>query len=120
MIFAIIIEFNQFRQKYAVQKEIDSLSAQAQSLQKNNNDLQSFIAYLKTDEYKQKAAREQLNMKKDGEVVYSFAKPAASTQVSANTPSGETSMADANTNSSSSSQPSNLQKWWNYFFVHNE
>src|SRR6185312_6289436 len=75
ILLLLIVEVRQYRSHRAVDKEIDRLSKQADQIAKNNQDLQSMIAYLNTDSYKEKTAREQLNLKKDGETVYSFSAP---------------------------------------------
>lgn len=104
LLFLVVVEYKQFRLRNSVQKEIADLSRQADQIQKNNEDLQNFIAYLKTDSYKEKAAREQLSMKKDGEVVYSFADPAQQAQ-------------EQQADSAQTTQTqSNIHKWWQYFF----
>ena len=111
LLFLVVREYKQFTVRHVVQQEIAELSKQADQLQKNNQDLQSFIAYLQTDSYKQKAAREQLSMKKDGEVVYSLGDNTQNQGqvegVSTASPSApEVPLA----------QQSNPHKWWNYFF----
>jgi cell division protein FtsB len=111
LLFLVVIEYKQFRMRHTVQQEIADLSRQADQLQKNNQDLQSFVAYLQTDSYKQKAAREQLSMKKDGEVVYSFTDSAnADGQVQG------TITNQAATTASQNKAESNTRKWWNYLF----
>ena len=113
LLFLVVIEYKQFRVRSTVQKEIADLSKQADQLQKNNQDLQSFIAYLQTDNYKQKAAREQLNMKKDGEVVYSFADGSDNQgQVQ-----GATTQEDQSSQQvQAPTKESNAHKWWTYLF----
>lgn len=109
LIFMFVVEYNQFSQRSGIQKEIADLKNQENQLQQKNQNLQNLISYLQTDSYKQKAAREQLNLKKNGEVVYSFAQPQTDTQQAS-------PAANASQNSSGIS---NAQKWWNYFFNQN-
>ena len=108
LLFMVGIEYNQYRAKEKVDAEISSLESEAANTQQKNQDLQNFIGYLKTDDYAQKAAREQLNLKKDGESVYAFSNPTTDTPATAQaiaTPQGSTvSISD------------NLKKWWTYFF----
>ena len=108
LLFMVGIEYNQYRAKEKVDAEISSLESEAANTQQKNQDLQTFIGYLKTDDYAQKAAREQLNLKKDGESVYAFSSPTAdaptATQTTAAPQSSTVSISD------------NLKKWWTYFF----
>lgn len=100
------LEFKQWEQRKQIQQEINALNSQAQALSKKNSDLQNTLSYLKTDEYTQKEARQQLNLAAPGEVVYSFQQPAPvqSAQTQAN---------------QDNEQVSNPHKWWNYFFKQN-
>ncbi|MDB4940226.1 MAG: hypothetical protein JWO40_651 [Candidatus Doudnabacteria bacterium] len=108
ILFLLIVQFRQYQSKREIQKEINDLSKQADQTQKNNQDLQNMIAYLKTDSYKEKTAREQLSMRKAGETVYSF----SSTAAQAPTPA-QIAQAEKVKNES------NPSKWWNYFFGSN-
>ncbi len=109
IIFMLVAGIRQYRVRRQVQIEINDLSKQADSLQKNNQDLQNMIAYLKTDSYKEKAAREQLSMSKPGESVYSFS------TVSNASAAMQQQAADAQ----AQQDRSNLSKWWAYFFRSN-
>ena len=104
LVFLLVVEAKQFTQRNTINKEITDLQQQQDSLQKKNDDLQNFIAYLKTDSYKEKVAREQLNLSKNGEFVYSFSSQ-----------NSQQNTVDAN-NPSSTTDISNAKKWWNYFF----
>jgi cell division protein FtsB len=101
LFFFLFLQIKQLKERYVVEKEINALKDQAGQLQKDNQELQDFIAYLKTDSYRQRAIREELNLKKDGEVVYSFA---------ANSKEGDQNQAQE-------AKVSNPNKWWNYFFA---
>ncbi len=132
LLFLIVVLARQYKQRYSIEKEISDLLAQQQDLQKNNQDLQDFIAYLNTDSYKETAAREQLNLQKPGEVVYSFAgaqqggssvtssaaAPGSSTAPGTNPflAAAESSAASQPGNGSGSQTQSNFSKWWDYIF----
>ncbi len=105
LVLMVGAEYKQYRQRSAVQKEIESLQQQASQIEQKNQDLQALISNLGSEQYKEQAAREQLGLKKDGEIVYSFgqSQPAVREQGG----SSQNSQADAQTNP---------QKWWNYFF----
>lgn len=104
-ILLAVVETKQFLERHSIEKEIQGLQQQSDELSKKNSDLQSSIAYFQTNDYKQKIARTQLNLRKDGETVYSF-----STQ-------NPTMLGSAyNSDSTSSNEISDPHKWWNYFF----
>ncbi|GAC1412702.1 MAG: hypothetical protein NVSMB66_2500 [Candidatus Doudnabacteria bacterium] len=107
ILFILVLQFRQYQTKREVQKEIDNLSRQADQLQKNNQDLQSLVAYLKTDSYQEKTAREQLSLRKQGETVYSFSSAAG--QTIQNPAAGD----------KLGFGEGNPKKWWNYFFKAN-
>jgi cell division protein FtsB len=104
LILAIILltvsglELNQWHKRAKIQKEIDALIAQQQELEQKNKDLATSLDLLNTKDYKEKIAREQLNLKKDGEIVVNFSQATQPEQ------------------SQSQASESNPQKWWQYFF----
>jgi cell division protein FtsB len=100
------VEIRQLRIQLQVQSEIAELTRQAELLQKENTELQKLSDYLKTEDYVEKAAREQLNKKREGEYVYSFSETQPSTE----------SEIILNQNSNPVSPTSNPYKWWGYFF----
>ena len=89
-------------QKYTVDKQIAQLQARAQSISNDNQQLSDLVKYLNTDQYRQKAAREQLNLKKDGEYVVALP-PDGTDQVASAATTAQTNL-------------SNPQKWYHYFF----
>ncbi len=95
------LKYQQYRQQQAIEKEKQSLTSQEQQLTKNNQQLSDSLTYLTSDDFKQRVARVQLNMKKDGEVVYNFT----------DAPAEQNPQTGAAATGSS-----NPQKWWNYFF----
>ncbi|MEK7075692.1 MAG: septum formation initiator family protein [Patescibacteria group bacterium] len=105
LLFLLVVSFGQFRNRHSIQKEIDALTKQADQIQKNNEEVKNFIAYLKTDSYKEQAARQQLNLKKEGEVVYSFSALSPQTEVV----NQEEAIRQENANQS------NFNKWVTYF-----
>ncbi|TSC65931.1 MAG: Uncharacterized protein G01um101477_280 [Candidatus Doudnabacteria bacterium Gr01-1014_77] len=105
LLFLLVVSFGQFRNRHSIQKEIDSLTKQADQIQKNNEEVKNFIAYLKTDSYKEQAARQQLNLKKEGETVYSFSALSPQTEV----------VNQEEVIKQENAKKSNLNKWVTYF-----
>ncbi|MBI5530103.1 MAG: septum formation initiator family protein [Candidatus Doudnabacteria bacterium] len=73
---------------------------QADALQKKNDDLSQSLQYLNSPSFKERVARQQLNLKKDGEQVYGF-----------------TDGNGSSTDSQVAIKTSNAKKWWDYFFT---
>lgn len=94
------VKYKQYRGQRDVEKLKSDLRAQAAAHEQKNQELTESLAYLNSESFKEQAARQQLNLKKEGEVVYSFSDPALET-VEAKKPETKTS---------------NSQKWWDYFF----
>jgi cell division protein FtsB len=93
-------------QKIRIDKQIKQLQARADAIRGQNQELSDLITYLNTDQYKEKAAREQLNLKKDGEVVVALP--------------GNDSEQVASAQTTQVEQISNPKKWYNYFFQHEQ
>ncbi len=99
--FLGVQEFKQLSNQKKIEAQKKSLQEQADTLTKKNNDLNESLQYLNSSDFKEKVARQQLNLKKEGETVYTFA--------------------DASyvnfSNDSNSTKQSNFIKWWDYFFT---
>jgi len=96
-----VAEFRQWQNRRSIQHEIDSLQQQASDLEQKNKQLSDSLSYLDTANYKEKIARQQLNLKKDGEIVVNF-------------PAGIT--LNNETANKGSLSKNNIYKWWSYFF----
>ncbi len=94
------LKYKQFKGQQQVEKLKNQIRDQAAQQEQKNKDLIESIAYLNTESFKEQAARKQLNLKKEGELVYSFSETRG--EIIQTSPVG----ADV----------SNPRKWWNYFF----
>jgi cell division protein FtsB len=99
--FLTNLKYHQFREKKSLEKLKTDLELQAAQQQKKNQELSNSISYLGSNDFKDQVARQQLDLKKNGEIVYNF------TQNNISTTSLPTT---------SQMQLSNPKKWWNYFF----
>jgi cell division protein FtsB len=90
-----------YMQKVQVDSEIAKLDQQARELSDSNDSLSELIKYMNTQEYKEKEAREKLNLKRPGEQVVVLPSPDDGKVIGANT---------------DTEQLSNPRKWLNYFF----
>ncbi len=93
-------KYKQWKNESQIQRQKQSLEQQADSLQKKNNELSKSLEYLNSTDFKENVARQQLNLKKQGERVYSFADAPATTKQEQKT-----------------AQDSNAKKWLSYFFT---
>lgn len=70
--FLSYLKIQQYRAHLGLEKEKQRIIEQEASYRKKNNELSQTLSYLNSPDFKEKLAREQLNLKKNGEVVYSF------------------------------------------------
>lgn len=94
------MQLAQWKKRSAIAKEVALLTSEAQSLEQKNAEISSSLEFLHTNSAKERIARQQLNMKKDGEIVVNFAE---------STKAESTQAADAR-------EERNVEKWWKYFF----
>jgi cell division protein FtsB len=95
------IKFRQWQSKNRIEAEKQELLRQAEELSNKNQELAESLKYLNTMNFREKIARQQLGLKKEGENVYVF--PEKLTAPETGQPGGNTGK--------------NWQKWWNYFFA---
>jgi cell division protein FtsB len=86
-------------QKYQFDKQVADLQARADRIKGDNQQLSDLVKYLNTPQYQEKAAREKLDLKKDGEVVVGLPKDQTET-----------------TTTQTQDTRSNPKKWFDYFF----
>lgn len=91
-----------------IEKEIESLKQEAERIRKENSALEEKIAYFETAEFKERVAKEKLNLQKPEEKVVVI-KP---NQTIENVVREEVPMEIAE----EVDNKTNYQKWWDYFF----
>lgn len=97
------LELKQWRERQVINREIEHLVAEQQDLEQKNLDLEQSLQYFSSDPYREKLAREQLGLRKDGEIVVNFPRLPENSPVDNN----------------QQLAPGNPQKWWEYFFLKN-
>lgn len=100
LIGVFALELQQWQQRRKINAEINHLKEEQAALEERNNALQQSLQYFSSNNYQEKLAREQLGLKKDGEIVINFPPTG--------TPSNEGSQPEQ--------YQSNAQKWWQYIF----
>ncbi len=103
LVFVMVITAKILVQKRTIDREVAKLQNQTEKIKKDNEQLSSLIQYLNTPEYKEKEAREKLNLVKEGEHVVVL-------------PQGDISGASNLNPDTDKSSKYNL--WFDYFFNH--
>lgn len=91
-----------------IESEIEGLRQEAEKIKAENGDLQEKIAYLDTDEFREKVAKEKLNLKKEDEQVAEI-RPVASIE-------SEVEQEVVKLPRAPLLEIPNYKKWWNQFF----
>lgn len=97
--------------KYEVAQEIKTIKERRETMVKENQRLQDMLAYLKTDAYQEKAARENLGLQKPGETVV------AVEEKDAEVVRTEEEFQPATTSAVPTAYLPSFRKWYNYFFA---
>jgi len=107
ILVSLVLNVIQFYHTWEETARIDALNKQLSAIQNANEDLKNPDNYLASEFYKERYAKQDLNMRKDGENILdtSYFEGATSDQKQSYTPK------EAGT------QQSNPQKWWNCFFA---
>lgn len=92
-------------QNYKIDQKIIALNEELEKLSEENFELKNKIAYYKTNSYRERLAREKLNLQKPGEIVIVI--------TPSSPPSSEKKPVSKNTEGD---KRSNYQKWRDYFF----
>jgi|SRR6185503_15230558 len=98
--FFVQLHYRQWQKRKSVEEQIHKLTLQEQEIEKANKDIAESLTYLQSAGYKERAAREQLGLKKEGEIVVKF----------------DEQQGDANTTTQPQSKTANIEDWIAYFF----
>lgn len=102
-IFLAVTKYQQYRMQKEIEGQKQKLTQQMQNLEQKNQELADSLSYLNSSSFKERVARQQLDLKKNGEQVYNFGQaPTSSPQSPPNDAGGG---------------QTNFQKWLNYFFA---
>lgn len=94
-----VSEYKQWQQRQKVEKQIAALKAEANTVEEKNAQLENSLRYLASTGATERLAREQLGLKKDGEIPVVFV-PGKSSEQEVQAPK----------------EVSNARAWWDYFF----
>lgn len=102
--------FQETKKKQQIEDEINKLKKEAEEINRENLNLEEKIYYLESDEFKQREAKEKLNLRSPGEQVVVI-KPSLTKQEDENLENQDPEISKNNLD-----PRSNPQKWWDYFF----
>lgn len=99
LVLLSISEYHQWKSRQKVQRQIDSLKSEAKMVEEKNGQLEDSLKYLSSTSATERLARQQMNLKKPGEIAVVFM------------PSKDAAVSTFETK-----KQSNIRAWWNYFF----
>jgi cell division protein FtsB len=94
-------------ENYRVHEDEGRLSTEVEQLRQHNLELESLLAYYRTDSYKEKEARARLNFQKPGEKLVVVPIPEGEDVSSSLAPGPQTEQ---------ETPDSNPRQWWKFFF----
>ncbi|HBO16819.1 MAG: Cell division protein FtsL [Candidatus Moranbacteria bacterium GW2011_GWE2_35_2-] len=112
IVLLFIPSFNEYNRNQKINKEIEKLSKQAEQLKENNAHLSEKIEYFKTEAYKERIAKERLNMQKQDEQIVSVKQSVSAIidDVENNNDNKE------DLKMKTENKEANYKKWFSYFF----
>lgn len=114
LIFALSFSvYREIEKKKAVQAEIEALQREAEKISRENSDIAEKISYLESRDYKEREAKEKLNLQSPDETVVVIT-PNSRQESRENVP--EKSVKNITEVDNNFEETSNPHKWWNYFF----
>lgn len=113
LVFVVMAYFlsRVIHKKYEVAQEIKAIKERRELLVKENQRLQDMLAYLKTDSYQEKVARENLGLQKPGETVV------AVEEKDSDVVRTEAEFLPATAAAATPAYLPIFRKWYNYFFA---
>jgi cell division protein FtsB len=111
IIFFSIPTLKEMRRSNAIEMEIENLREEAVRISADNSFLADQVKYLRSDHYKERLAKDKLNLRNPGEQVVIVQPSTRGDDISQNE--------EENTGEIGSDivgNISNFQKWWRYFF----
>jgi len=113
IIFLSAPAFREFRRTKAIDREISSLQSEANKIDTKNNLLKEKIAYLKSGDYKERVAKDRLNLRNPGEkIIVVQPKMSGNDKQSDNSEEAKSKMISDD----GVKKLSNFQKWYMFLF----
>lgn len=117
VIWVGLVSIKAYYKKLQLDQEISSLKGEIGKLDKQDQDLSQLIKYFQNQNYLEKEAKDQLNLKKSDENVVMVPEGQLNDQASVSQELTSTTASGFFDNSQSVSEvENNLVKWWKYLF----
>lgn len=117
VIWVGLVSIKAYYKKSQLDQEISSLKGEIGKLDKQDQDLSQLIKYFQNQNYLEKEAKDQLNLKKSDENVVMVPEGQLNDQASVSQELTSTTASGFFDNSQSVSEvENNLVKWWKYLF----
>lgn len=111
-IFLSTPAIKEFRRSKAIDKEISELQIEARKINIDNDFLKEKIKYLKSDDYKERVAKDRLNLRNPGEKII-VVQPGIDQENNRDKNLNQQNNTDGSVESESLS---NVQKWYKFLF----
>ena len=114
LIFICIALGKAIYRRHAIQREIQVIRQEIEKAEGKNKELSELIGYFSTDAFKEKMARQKLNLQREGETVVAIPvkKKSDETMILGTNDNGQ----DSSAGGVQAANISNPHKWWYYFF----
>jgi cell division protein FtsB len=111
VLLIMVAVYREIGKKRIIQSEINKLHEQAKTIERENLELRDKISYLESRDYKEKEAKDKLNLQNPEENLVVIKPSPAENKV-------ESLIAEKSGTPQlpPSDQRDNYKKWWNYFF----
>ncbi|MDD5627374.1 MAG: septum formation initiator family protein [Patescibacteria group bacterium] len=113
LIFISIALGKAIYRRHAIQQEIQAIRQEIEKAEGKNKELSGLIGYFSTDAFKEKMARQKLNLQREGETVVAI--PVKKKTEDA-TILGTNDIQQNSTGEKVDAGRDNPRKWWYYFF----
>ncbi len=113
-VLLFIPSLNEYKRNKKINEEIEKLNKQAEQLKESNNQLIEKIEYFKTEAYKERVAKERLNMQKQDEQIVSVKQSVSAVVDDVESDGGNIEISKMKVENRN--EDPNYRKWFNYFF----
>lgn len=99
-------QYRQSRERNGINQEIDGMKRQQAELEQKNQEINDSLQYFGSPDYKDRLARQQLGLEKQGEIMYNFPDAPAAQQNPSAPQGGKAQLLGEG----------NMHKWWEFLF----
>jgi len=100
--------------RYLIEQEIQAMRGEIEKAEGRNKELSDLISYFSTDAFREKMARQKLNLQRPGETVVALPVKKEGEKIILG--SGDSNFENKESAEDAASLLANARKWWHYFF----